>query len=123
MILCPGKRVKSIATGKVLMAGGFNYQAGAFASAELYDPDTGTFTATGMMTRGHSGHTATLLSSGRVLLSGGATYGNGGTLVTVEIYDPVSGRFSLARSMTTPRVGHEATQFADGSVLVTGGVR
>jgi len=116
----------SLATGtlqlvQVLVTGGFNYEAGAFASAELYDPDSGTFTATGTMTTGRASHTATLLSTGRVLLSGGVLRGSGGTLASVEVYDPVTGTFSTVRGMISPRVGHQATGIPDGSVLITGG--
>jgi hypothetical protein len=57
------------------------------ASAELYDPDTGTFSRTGSMTTGRDGHTATLLSDGRVLLAGGFG-GHDIELVSAELYDP-----------------------------------
>ena len=60
--------------GRVLVTGGNNIDDvdGALASAELYDPATGTWTATGSMTRGRYGHTATLMPDGRVLVAGGA---------------------------------------------------
>jgi hypothetical protein len=58
------------------------------ASAELYDPALGTFTATtGPMTAGRYVHTATLLPNGQVLVAGG--YGNTGDLPSAELYNPV----------------------------------
>lgn len=62
------------------------------ASAELYDPDTGTFSSTGSMTDQRVSHTATLLSGGRVLITGG--FNGTADVATAELYDPVSETFS-----------------------------
>jgi hypothetical protein len=71
-----------------------------------------------MSTR-RSGHTATRLPDGKVLIAGGY---NGDYLATTEIYDPSANRFSNAGRMTIPRSGHVATLLNDGRVLLAGGV-
>jgi WD40 repeat protein len=83
--------------GRVLITGGGNFiwVNMWFSSAELYDPVTATFTATGSMTIERAGPTATLLPGGKVLVAGGDS-GDDGPIPTVEIYDPGSGLFSFA---------------------------
>ena len=56
--------------GKVLVAGGFN-DGGYLSSAELYDPASGTWSATGSLTAARLRHTATLLPNGKVLVAAG----------------------------------------------------
>jgi hypothetical protein len=63
-------------------------------------------------------HTATLLPSGKVLVTGGQN-GNG-RIATAELYDPTTGLWAPAGTMATARVFHAAT-LASGEVLVTGG--
>ena len=104
--------------GHVLIAGGLGATGLAVASAELYDPATGTFTATGSMTAPRNHHTAVLLHDGRVLIVGGAD-------VTAEIYDPAPGKFTATGNMTTARTSATATLLgatAKYDVLVAGGV-
>ncbi|HSB61642.1 MAG TPA: kelch repeat-containing protein, partial [Vicinamibacteria bacterium] len=65
---------------------------------------------------GRSGHTATLLVDGRVLVVGGS--GDR----TAEVYDPRSGGFSLlAAEAAAFRRFHTATRLLDGRVLLAGG--
>lgn len=66
-----------------------------------------------------SGHTATLLPDGTVLIAGGAT-GNGATY-TAEIYNPATKSFTPTGSLAESRSGHTATALADGRVLLLGG--
>jgi hypothetical protein len=115
-----------LGNGKVLVVGGTTpVVVGTAEVAELFDPATGTFSATGRMTR-HNAGTATLLSDGRVLVAGG---NNGArdirdhqTTGRAHLYDPASGLFkSLAASMNEARQQHTATLLLDGRVLVVGG--
>ncbi len=109
--------------GRVLIAGGRPSDASApiqsFATAELYDPKTGKFTATGEMTANHYWHTATLLQDGRVLIAGGI--GQHGYKSLSDLYDPIARTFSGTGPLGGVRASATATLLADGRVLVVGG--
>lgn len=110
--------------GRVLLAGGTSNAnvGGVLSSAEIYDPNTQTFTATGSMTSPRQGATATLLNDGRVLLAGGVrNVGFRAQLASAELYDPATGTFTATGSMSAPREGHTATLLRDGRVFVAGG--
>jgi MYXO-CTERM domain-containing protein len=128
MTLLNPSDVKSLA----LVAGGFASVGGAaLKTAEIYDPLSRRFTATGSLAVARGSHTATLLSkiarpiqfvpADPVLVAGGADSA-GTPLASLEIYDPATGLFQTDPTpMAFPRFGHSATLFADRTVLLAGG--
>jgi len=114
-----------LADGRVLIAGGERAQPGGaddLSSAELYDPKTAEFTATGSMPEsisGYPGYRPALLTDGRVLFAGG--YLLGSYTASALLYDPSSSRFAPTGPMGSARYGHTITLLADGRVLVAGG--
>jgi WD40 repeat protein len=93
--------------GRVLVVGGGS------KSAELYDPQTGSWTLTGSTAVSHWQHTATLLPDGKVLVAGGGT-------ATAEVFDPKAGTWSTTGSMLQSRQGHTATPVSVASCSKVG---
>jgi hypothetical protein len=119
-----GQTITMLRDGRVLLTGGVQNVGfrSQLANAEIYDPRSGAFSATGSMSTPREGHTATILRDGRVLIVGGSDNGIH-TLDTAEIYDPSSGTFSRTGHLNQPRVAHVAALLGTGKVLVAGGGR
>ena len=124
-----GHTATTLLDGRVLVAAGTELDigsqldaavVGAVASAELFDPRTGRWTAAGMLNESRSGHTATLLEDGRVLVTGGRIVPML-AMSDAELFDPMSGSWTRAASLSTERFEHAAVRLDDGSVLVIGG--
>ncbi len=112
-----------LASGEVLVAGGFGRfgnRNSVTRSAELYDPATGWWTATGRLGTPRTEHTATLLPSGKVLVAGGEAPGTI-YLSSAELYDPGTGIWTPTGSLGTARHLHTATLLSSNNVLVAGG--
>jgi len=109
--------------GTVLVAGGRSAsspdRSEATASAEVYDPSSGTWTTAGAMTTARWDHTATVLWDGRLLVTGGTA--NGEAISSAEVFDPASGTWSVTGEMGTGRAAHSAILLGSGKVIVAGG--
>ena len=116
-------RVQHTATllddGRVLVIGGVgeavkDVDTSTRASAEIWDPATGEFEPAASMGDSRTEHRATLLSDGRVLVTGGL-------LPRAEIYDPDRDAWYSTGPMIETRYRHLAMKLADGSVILNGG--
>jgi hypothetical protein len=120
-----GHTATRLGDGRVLVVGGEIAQSAMDwftdeGTAEIFDPETNRWTATGSLVTIRGGFTATLLATGEVLVVGGVDGGDN-SLASAELYDPVAGRWRAAASMWQPRFWHTATGLPDGNVLIVGG--
>jgi hypothetical protein len=120
-----GQTATLLQDGRVLVARGSDDGdlASTLASAELYDPVAGMWSATQSSAAGSVLHTATLLPNGKVLVAGGNGGGVGGDTILAlsNLFDPATGSWSAAGNLATARYAHTATLLPTGEVLVTGG--
>lgn len=118
-----GHAAARLSDGRVLIVGGQSWRVGQesrpLASAEIYNPATGIFTATGSLRAARDRPTATTLPDGRVLVIGGTAKGTPPRMA--EVYDPATGTFSDAAPLAEGRMGHDACLLPEGRVLVAGG--
>jgi hypothetical protein len=117
-----------LADGRVLVAGGVTDASSdscndsgtnCLASAEVYDPATGTWSPAGSMGMKRGFHAAALLGGGQVLVAGGGA--NGAQSAGAEVYDPVANAWTATGSMGSPRRHATLTRLGDGRVLALGG--
>ncbi|MCP3098518.1 kelch-like protein [Myxococcus sp. K15C18031901] len=109
--------------GRVFVTGGFDGKA-LVTTSELYtpahddQPAVWATTRNAPVARNHC--VATLLDSGRVLVTGGITDG-AAYPGSADIYDPETGTWSQLDVLGAGRIHHTATLLPSGEVLVTGG--
>ena len=108
--------------GRVLITGGTVREGSALNTAEVFDPQKGTFAAVGRMTQARAAHVAVLLTDGRVLIAGGHT-DRSGALETLELFNPVTNTFQAAGRMPTPRNKLAGVRLPSGRVLLLGGTK
>lgn len=106
--------------GQVLVAGGFGCSSGGSVelnSAELYDPSTGAWSATGSMNFARASTQATLLQNGDILMPGGNAGSSGDN--TAEVYS--NGTWTLTSSTRFVHNSAHAAPLTNGDVLIFGG--
>ncbi|MGC4063409.1 MAG: hypothetical protein QM784_01895 [Polyangiaceae bacterium] len=117
-------RTTVLLDGRVLITGGVNWYGPSLNSAEIYDPTLGTngaFRFTGNLNERRNAHSAVLLESGKVLISGGSNGTPDPVLATAEIFDPTTGKFTATGALNQARAEHEMVLLRNGRVLVYGG--
>jgi len=124
-----GHTATLLPSGEALVVGGHVYVDDFYGSSdirirtssELFDPAAQSWSKTpGALAVGRTGHTATLLKTGKVLVVGGLINKNSAT-ASAELYDPGSKTWSSTGSMSKTRTYHTATLLPSGKVLVAGG--
>lgn len=111
-----------LADGRILVGGGFTMDAAGnmvtLATAELYNPATGRWTATGRMVHPRTDTAMARLASGEVLVVAGRD--DVGALDAAEIFDPARGRWQATARLAQARRQPACVVLADGRVWVAG---
>ncbi|MEP6638489.1 MAG: kelch repeat-containing protein, partial [Chloroflexota bacterium] len=112
--------------GRVLVVGGrATYVGGGtvLASAEIFDPRTGRWSAAAAMPTRRYVHAAVRLGDGRILVAGGwsSTVLDARSLQSAAIFDPKTGEWAPEGDMTTGRAQFAMASLPDGRVLAVGG--
>ena len=124
-----GHTATLLGDGRVLVVGGnaptidgdleWTYRF-SHRSAEIYDPATNSWSVASSLAFPREGHTATLLGTGEVLVTGGSLFDE--AVAASEVFDPVVGQWRVAGSPAEPRWAHSATALPDGRVIIVGGM-
>ena len=123
-----GHQAVSLEDGTVLIVGGAVPTGDgdrALAFCELFDPKTNTWTQVGSLRTPRTGHQATLLEDGRVLVTGGDAVPvlpyRVDSLASAEVYDPDTKTWTSVPDLPGGgRTGHRCARTRNGAVVVGG---
>lgn len=130
-----GHTLTRLPDGRILAVGGKDYTQAQYrtgeyawnfkttATAEIYDPATNTWTATGSLTTDRAFHAAILLPTGQVQILGGYKSDLNGNVVypnTTELYDPDTGTFSIADHLDYGLTEPQLALLNDGGLFMAG---
>lgn len=119
-----------LSDGRVLVTGGsrFEKQDGRVTntifldSTIIFNPSTGQWSAAASLETARTGHTAIVLSDGRLLAVGGNNPTGGAQPTTAELYDPQTNRWIAVGALTTnARAYFAVAPLPNGRAIVTGG--
>ena len=114
-----------LSDGRVLVAGGYNKSVIGtdFEESEIFDPQTNKWTDAATLNIGRGEHSATLLSNGKVLVSGGGNYFEHQKeyLNSCELYDPGENNWTIVNPLMVPHSLHSPVLLKNGMLLITGG--
>lgn len=117
-----GHTATLLANGKVLIAGGQTSVSTTTRSCELFDPTgnngLGSFAPTGALAHERSGHTASVLANGEVIVVGAPASSYDGA---TEIYSPASGAWRAGPPLAKARRAHAMAALAGGKLVIAGG--
>lgn len=118
-----GHQATLLTDGRVLVTGGSDARGKAVGPAEIFDPNTGTWSLAAPNIVPRLGHSASLLHDGRVIVVGGLPFDSSCEPIgSAEVYDPSTDRWSMTAKIPVPAgLGTAAVSLKDGRVLISGG--
>ena len=126
-----GATATVLLSGDVLLLGGRDLAGNQVSPvAELFDPLTGTYSPVtdvnaaipGYLAEGRWDHTATMVGSGNVLITGGRTSTTGGLLARTDYFQPSTQNFTPAGNLPGARSAHHVDRIDQGYYVISGGV-
>ncbi|MBS0474306.1 MAG: hypothetical protein JSR28_04035 [Proteobacteria bacterium] len=118
MVVNGSAKLTDLGNGRVLVTHlDYGERDATHSNAYLFDAATSRVIALPSMAQARQNHEATLLTDGRVLITGGTDHEP-----SAELFDPDKRVFVPTGPMLNPRSLHTATRMNDGRVLIVGGV-